>query len=397
MTPCPPPCPTVTPRPRTGPLPASARDGLGTRPFGFYVHVPFCTVRCGYCDFNTYTADRARDADVPGASRTTYADAAIAEVRFARRGARGRRPAGRDGVLRRRHADPAAARGPDPRSSRRSARSSGSRPAPRSPPSPTRTASTPATSPGCARAGSTGSRSACSRRCRTCCAVLDRTHDPLRVPAGRRLGPRGRLRAGQPGPDLRHAGGVARRLADLGRRGARVRARPRLGVRADRRGGHRAGAADPSRRGADDRRRRPRRQVPPGRRGARARRAAAGTRCPTGRAREAAAAGTTWATGPAATGGASGPARTRTSAACAGGTSSTRRRTPCGSADGVSPGHGREVLDAETRRVERVLLETRLRAGCRSTCSTWRDAPRCPSRWPAAWWRRRGWLRGGSC
>ena len=25
------------------------------RPFGVYVHVPFCVTRCGYCDFNTYT------------------------------------------------------------------------------------------------------------------------------------------------------------------------------------------------------------------------------------------------------------------------------------------------------------------------------------------------------
>lgn len=25
------------------------------RPFGIYVHVPFCATRCGYCDFNTYT------------------------------------------------------------------------------------------------------------------------------------------------------------------------------------------------------------------------------------------------------------------------------------------------------------------------------------------------------
>jgi oxygen-independent coproporphyrinogen-3 oxidase len=57
-------------------------EGLGTRPFGFYVHVPFCRVRCGYCDFNTYTASEL--GDVPGASRTSYADAAIAEVRFAR-------------------------------------------------------------------------------------------------------------------------------------------------------------------------------------------------------------------------------------------------------------------------------------------------------------------------
>ena len=47
------------------------------------MHVPFCTVRCGYCDFNTYTASEL--GDVPGASRATYADAAIAEVRQARR------------------------------------------------------------------------------------------------------------------------------------------------------------------------------------------------------------------------------------------------------------------------------------------------------------------------
>jgi putative oxygen-independent coproporphyrinogen III oxidase len=74
--------PEGEPAPADGSLPDSALDGLGTRPFGFYVHVPFCTVRCGYCDFNTYTATEL--GDVPGASRASYADAAIAEVRFAR-------------------------------------------------------------------------------------------------------------------------------------------------------------------------------------------------------------------------------------------------------------------------------------------------------------------------
>ncbi|WP_433802487.1 radical SAM family heme chaperone HemW [Actinomycetospora sp. CA-084318] len=44
------------PAPADGSLPPGALDGLGTRPFGVYVHVPFCATRCGYCDFNTYTA-----------------------------------------------------------------------------------------------------------------------------------------------------------------------------------------------------------------------------------------------------------------------------------------------------------------------------------------------------
>jgi putative oxygen-independent coproporphyrinogen III oxidase len=42
--------------PPGGTLPESALRGLGRRPFGVYVHVPFCATRCGYCDFNTYTA-----------------------------------------------------------------------------------------------------------------------------------------------------------------------------------------------------------------------------------------------------------------------------------------------------------------------------------------------------
>jgi oxygen-independent coproporphyrinogen-3 oxidase len=64
-----------------GSLPNRALDGLGTRPLGFYVHVPFCRVRCGYCDFNTYTAEELGAA--PGASQASYADAAIREIRLA--------------------------------------------------------------------------------------------------------------------------------------------------------------------------------------------------------------------------------------------------------------------------------------------------------------------------
>ena len=78
--------PAGDPVPADGALPESALAGLGDRPFGLYVHVPFCTVRCGYCDFNTYTAEELGGAaTAPGASRATYAQAAVAEVRRARR------------------------------------------------------------------------------------------------------------------------------------------------------------------------------------------------------------------------------------------------------------------------------------------------------------------------
>ena len=75
--------PEVEPAPLDGVLLPSALTGLGIRPFGIYLHVPFCTTRCGYCDFNTYTA--AELGTEPGASRDTWADAAIAELRLARR------------------------------------------------------------------------------------------------------------------------------------------------------------------------------------------------------------------------------------------------------------------------------------------------------------------------
>jgi putative oxygen-independent coproporphyrinogen III oxidase len=69
--------------PLDGSLPEAALSGLAATAFGIYVHVPFCAVRCGYCDFNTYTALEL--GSEPGASRATYAAAAMQEVRLARR------------------------------------------------------------------------------------------------------------------------------------------------------------------------------------------------------------------------------------------------------------------------------------------------------------------------
>jgi len=51
----PPVLPDGDPAPADGTLPAQVADCADARDLGFYLHVPFCTVRCGYCDFNTYT------------------------------------------------------------------------------------------------------------------------------------------------------------------------------------------------------------------------------------------------------------------------------------------------------------------------------------------------------
>ena len=70
--------PLADPAPADGLLPISVTDDAGHRNLGIYVHVPFCRVRCGYCDFNTYTSDELR-----GAKRSDYAGQAIEEVALA--------------------------------------------------------------------------------------------------------------------------------------------------------------------------------------------------------------------------------------------------------------------------------------------------------------------------
>jgi oxygen-independent coproporphyrinogen-3 oxidase len=67
--------------PLDGRLPDSALATLGTRGFSLYVHVPFCATRCGYCDFNTYTA--AELGAAPGSSQDAYLSAAVAELDLA--------------------------------------------------------------------------------------------------------------------------------------------------------------------------------------------------------------------------------------------------------------------------------------------------------------------------
>ncbi|WP_165985613.1 radical SAM family heme chaperone HemW [Streptomyces sp. YIM 98790] len=86
--------PDGEPVPASGALPPSALRGAADRPLGFYLHVPYCATRCGYCDFNTYTPSELRSgqgaAAAAGAasgtgSRESYAAALTEEIRLARK------------------------------------------------------------------------------------------------------------------------------------------------------------------------------------------------------------------------------------------------------------------------------------------------------------------------
>ncbi|MBV9592443.1 MAG: coproporphyrinogen III oxidase [Actinobacteria bacterium] len=72
--------PTGEPAPADGRLPGAALYAAYDVPFGVYVHIPFCEARCGYCDFNTYTATELG----PSVSRGSFADTALLELRLAR-------------------------------------------------------------------------------------------------------------------------------------------------------------------------------------------------------------------------------------------------------------------------------------------------------------------------
>ncbi len=70
--------PTGDPAPADGALPPAALAAVGRSPLGVYVHVPFCAVRCGYCDFNTYTPSET------GAGATAaFVEAAVREIDLA--------------------------------------------------------------------------------------------------------------------------------------------------------------------------------------------------------------------------------------------------------------------------------------------------------------------------
>lgn len=73
--------PDGDPVPDDGSLPSHALARIGEGAFGAYLHVPFCRVRCGYCDFNTYTPGELGSA----ASVPDYLTAVRQEIALATR------------------------------------------------------------------------------------------------------------------------------------------------------------------------------------------------------------------------------------------------------------------------------------------------------------------------
>jgi len=65
------------PAPADGLIPLQAAISSVDKTFHAYVHVPYCKARCGYCDFNTYTAE-----EIGTSSQGTFAQTLIKEIEF---------------------------------------------------------------------------------------------------------------------------------------------------------------------------------------------------------------------------------------------------------------------------------------------------------------------------
>ena len=357
-------------RPRGRVAPARRR-GLRR---GERVRASMCMCRSAPAAAATATSTPTRPASwAAGASREEYADTVLAELRAG--------PPDDQPRQRWTRCSSAAAR---PRCSTpttwagswtASTAPGGSPPTPRSPPRPTPSRSRPTICAGCGGTASPGSRSACSRPARRCCA----SSTAGTPPGGRREAAVEAREAGFEHVNLDLIYGTPGETADdfAASLAAVVGAgrRPRQRLLPDRRGRHPDGRPDAARRAPVPVGRRRRRPLP-GRRG-RARRG--GLRLvrglQLGHLGGRRAAGTTCSTGPAPTGGASGPG----AHSHVGGVRWWNVKHPIAYAKrlagGVSPGQARELL---TRRGPP-------RRG--------RDAAGAAARRPPAGPGRRGWRR----
>ena len=71
--------PKGEPAPADGLIPLQAAISSIDKTFHAYVHVPYCKARCGYCDFNTYTAE-----EIGTSSQGTFAQTLIKEIAFSK-------------------------------------------------------------------------------------------------------------------------------------------------------------------------------------------------------------------------------------------------------------------------------------------------------------------------
>jgi putative oxygen-independent coproporphyrinogen III oxidase len=55
-----------------------------TSALSFYIHIPYCVKRCGYCDFNTYTPQELNTANL-SLITTPYIDAVLREIEVAKK------------------------------------------------------------------------------------------------------------------------------------------------------------------------------------------------------------------------------------------------------------------------------------------------------------------------
>ncbi|MSZ66497.1 MAG: coproporphyrinogen III oxidase, partial [Actinobacteria bacterium] len=63
-----------------------------SRPLSFYIHIPYCVKRCGYCDFNTYTPGELKAGSDIAEVSNGYIDLLIAESKIAKRKLQGSKP-----------------------------------------------------------------------------------------------------------------------------------------------------------------------------------------------------------------------------------------------------------------------------------------------------------------
>lgn len=77
--------PEGDPAPADGSLPDASRAEAAGQPLSAYLHVPFCRTRCGYCDFNTYTFAELDAGDGSTTATDGYLAALLAEIDLAGR------------------------------------------------------------------------------------------------------------------------------------------------------------------------------------------------------------------------------------------------------------------------------------------------------------------------